>query len=143
MTPEQFAELKDALAPTPQSSIKKVTVWLGIAGGIVAVFVALWQFGDGLFSTEAEAATERATRVAAETLIEARAAGDLSAKGLAGYEKRLRSSFIWSYMEAFRQMPELLENPDLFTRYPAEICGFLRELVHLDRRHPRRPARAA
>ena len=75
-------------------------------------------------------------QMAAETLLEARVTGDLSAAGLAGYEQRVRSSFIWAYLEQFRQMPELLENPDLFTRYPEELCGFLRELVHLDKDRP-------
>jgi electron transfer flavoprotein-quinone oxidoreductase len=75
-------------------------------------------------------------QLAAEAVIGAREAGDFSAAGLAGYEQGLRSSFVWAYLEAFRQMPELLENPDLFTRYPAELCGFLRELVHLDRSRP-------
>ena len=71
-------------------------------------------------------------QMAAEAVIEARANGDLSARGLAGYERKVRSSFIGSYMEAFRRMPEILENQDLFTRYPAELCGFMRDLVHLD-----------
>jgi electron transfer flavoprotein-quinone oxidoreductase len=75
-------------------------------------------------------------QLAAEALIAARESGDTSAAGLAGYEQSLRDSFIWSYLEQFRRMPELLENPDLFTRYPAELCGFLRDLVHLDARRP-------
>jgi hypothetical protein len=33
-------------------------------------------------------------------------------------------------------MPELLENPDLYTRYPAELCGFMRELVQLQNEQP-------
>ena len=75
-------------------------------------------------------------QMAADALIAAREKGDLSAAGLASYEREMRASFIWSYLEAFRNMPELLENKDLYTRYPAELCGFMRELVHLDKKQP-------
>ncbi len=75
-------------------------------------------------------------QMAADALIAAREKGDMSAAGLSSYEQELRSSFIWSYLEAFRQMPELLENQDLYTRYPAELCGFMRELVQLENEQP-------
>lgn len=75
-------------------------------------------------------------QMAADALIAARERGDMSAAGLSGYEREMRSSFIWSYLEAFRNMPELLENQDLYTRYPAELCGFMRELVQLDNEQP-------
>jgi electron transfer flavoprotein-quinone oxidoreductase len=70
-------------------------------------------------------------QMAADALIAAREKGDMSAAGLSSYEQEIRSSFIWSYLEAFRQMPELMENRDLYTRFPAELCGFMRELVQL------------
>jgi electron transfer flavoprotein-quinone oxidoreductase len=75
-------------------------------------------------------------QMAADALIAAREKGDMSAAGLSSYEKEIRSSFIWSYLEAFRKMPEVLENQDLFTRYPAELCGFMRELVELENEQP-------
>ena len=75
-------------------------------------------------------------QMAADALIAARDKGDMSAVGLSSYEQALRSSFIWSYLEAFRQMPGLLENRDLYTRYPAELCGFMRELVQLNNERP-------
>jgi len=62
-------------------------------------------------------------RMAAETLLEAREKGDYSAPALASYPRRLRQSFIWKYLEAFQDMPRLLENPDLFTRYPPRRAG--------------------
>ncbi|MHB8763218.1 MAG: FAD-dependent oxidoreductase [Deferrisomatales bacterium] len=70
-------------------------------------------------------------RFAAEAVIEARAKEDCSAAGLAGYEARLRSSFVWKYLEAGRPIPELLENPDLFARYPREACRLVADLVRL------------
>ena len=75
-------------------------------------------------------------QMAADALIAAREKGDMSAAGLSSYEQEIRSSFIWSYLEAFRQMPGLLENQDLYTRYPAELCGFMRELVQLNNEQP-------
>ena len=71
-------------------------------------------------------------QMAADALIAAREKGDMSAAGLSSYEQELRSSFIWSYLEAFRHMPGLLENKDLYTRFPAELCGFMRDLVQLE-----------
>ena len=75
-------------------------------------------------------------QMAADALIAAREKGDMSAAGLSSYEQEIRSSFIWSYLEAFRQMPGILENKDLYTRYPAELCGFMRELINLKNRQP-------
>jgi electron transfer flavoprotein-quinone oxidoreductase len=77
-------------------------------------------------------------QMAADALIAAREKGDMSAAGLSSYEQEIRSSFIWSYLEAFRQMPGLLENKDLYTRFPAELCGFMRELVELNNEQPKK-----
>lgn len=77
-------------------------------------------------------------RMAAEAVIEARAQEDFSAAGLAGYARRLRESFVWRYLEAFREMPHLLENPALFGRYPREVCGLLGDLVRLEQGRPGR-----
>jgi electron transfer flavoprotein-quinone oxidoreductase len=75
-------------------------------------------------------------QMAADAVIAAREKGDMSAAGLSGYEQEIRSSFIWSYLVAFRKMPVLLENPDLDSRYPAELCGFMRGLVQLQIEQP-------
>jgi electron transfer flavoprotein-quinone oxidoreductase len=75
-------------------------------------------------------------QMAADAIIAAREKGDLSAAGLSSYEQEIRSSFIWSYLEAFRHMPDLLDNQDLYSRYPAELCGFVRELVQLEKEQP-------
>jgi electron transfer flavoprotein-quinone oxidoreductase len=77
-------------------------------------------------------------QMAADALIAAREKGDMSAAGLSSYEQEIRSSFIWSYLEAFRQMPGLLANKDLYTRFPAELCGFMRELVQLNNEQPKK-----
>ena len=77
-------------------------------------------------------------QMAADALIAALEKGDMSAAGLSSYEQEIRSSFIWSYLEAFRQMPGLLENKDLYIRFPAELCGFMRELVQLKNEQPKK-----
>ncbi len=75
-------------------------------------------------------------KLAAEAVIEARAKDDTSAAGLAGYPRRLRESFVWKYLEAYRELPRLLENPALFDRYPREVCGLLGDLVRLEAEGP-------
>lgn len=75
-------------------------------------------------------------RLAAQTVLEAREKGDYSAQTLVAYAKKLQESFVWRYLEAFRDMPALLENPDLFTRYPAEVCRLFQNLVRLEKDKP-------
>jgi electron transfer flavoprotein-quinone oxidoreductase len=75
-------------------------------------------------------------RMAAEAVLEAKEKGDYSATSLSSYLRRLRESFVWRYLEAYREMPRLLENPDLFARYPREVCALLHDLVHLERERP-------
>ncbi len=75
-------------------------------------------------------------RLAAEAVVEARQKDDASAEGLASYERRLKDSFVWRYLDAYRDMPAVLENPDLFGRYPREVCDLLGGLVRLGRDAP-------
>lgn len=75
-------------------------------------------------------------RMAAESVLEAKEKGDYSALGLSSYLRRLRGSFIWRYLEAYREMPRLLENPDLFGRYPREVCRLLHDVVKLEKDRP-------
>ncbi|MBI5442774.1 MAG: NAD(P)-binding protein [Deltaproteobacteria bacterium] len=75
-------------------------------------------------------------RMAAQTVLEAREKGDYSAETLASYLRRLRESFVWKYLEAYREMPRLLENPDFFARYPREVCRLFQEVVRLENGRP-------
>ncbi len=82
MTPAEISDLLDAhdkrrpvTAPLPKKVGKPIGTWLGIAGGVASVLIVFWQFGDGLFTTDAEAAVETAARIAAEAEIE-KAHGD-------------------------------------------------------------------
>ena len=59
-------------------------------------------------------------RLAAETLIELRAAGkDFTAANLARYRSKLDESFVMKDLKKYRDMPGFLEkNPQFFTQYP-------------------------
>ena len=58
-------------------------------------------------------------RLAAETIIKAKEAGDYSAKTLSQYKTALDNSFIMKDMLHFRKMPKFIENHRIFTQYPA------------------------
>ena len=62
-------------------------------------------------------------RLAAETLIELRAAGkDFTAANLARYRSKLDDSFVMKDLKKYRGMPGFLEkNPQFFTQYPELI----------------------
>lgn len=57
-------------------------------------------------------------RLAAETIIKAKEAGDYSAKTLSQYKTALDNSFIMKDMIHFRKMPKFIENHRIFTQYP-------------------------
>jgi electron transfer flavoprotein-quinone oxidoreductase len=58
-------------------------------------------------------------RLAAETIIKAKEAGDYSAKTLSQYKTALDNSFIMKDMMHFRKMPKFIENHRIFNQYPA------------------------
>lgn len=64
-----------------------------------------------------------AGRMAAETVIEAKKAGDFSKKTLSLYKKKLQESFILSDLKHFKEIPDTFEgNPDFFSVYPELLC---------------------
>jgi electron transfer flavoprotein-quinone oxidoreductase len=65
---------------------------------------------------------------AAQTIIAARKAGDLTAAGFAGYETRLRQSFVLRDLETSRAIPGIIENPRLFAHYPRAVSRLLEEV---------------
>ena len=65
---------------------------------------------------------------AAQTAAEAMRAHDTSAAGLAGYDSRLRQSFVLRDLETARRVPQLMENPRLFAHYPDALCRLLTDL---------------
>ena len=69
---------------------------------------------------------------AAETVKKAKAAGDFSAAGLAGYEASLRDSFVLKDLETARAIPGFMENPRLFTHYPKAVSRLLESVYTVD-----------
>jgi len=51
-------------------------------------------------------------RMAGETIVEAKANGDLSAQALAAYERRVRESFVGKDLKKIQRMPEFLASQD-------------------------------
>ena len=70
--------------------------------------------------------------LAAEAVIEARAARDWSARGLAGYRRRLEESFVLQDLRNFRRAPRLLEIDRLYEAYPEMICDFMDRMYRID-----------
>ena len=58
-------------------------------------------------------------KLAAETIIKAKEAGDFSAAKLSEYKKALDASFVIKDMQHYRKMPQFIENHRLFEEYPA------------------------
>jgi electron transfer flavoprotein-quinone oxidoreductase len=65
---------------------------------------------------------------AAQAVIAATRAGDTSSAGLAGYERRLRESFVLRDLETGRGTPKIMQNPRLITEYPTSVSRLLAEL---------------
>ena len=64
--------------------------------------------------------------MAAETVIEAKAKSDFTRAGLAGYERRLKESFVFKELEFYKNAPNFIETtPRMFGTYPGIIEGIL------------------
>ncbi len=69
---------------------------------------------------------------AAQAVLKAKEAGDFSAAGLASYEASLRDSFVLRDLETARSIPNVMENPRLFTHYPQAIGRLLESVYTID-----------
>jgi electron transfer flavoprotein-quinone oxidoreductase len=65
---------------------------------------------------------------AAQTVVDAIKRKDTSAAGLAGYESRMRRSFVLRDLETTKAIPQFMENPRLFSHYPDAVCRLLTDL---------------
>ena len=68
---------------------------------------------------------------AAQAVLKAREAEDYSAGSLAVYEQFLTDSFVMKDFNSFRNAPEALENPRLFTHYPELLGNVMRDMYHM------------
>ena len=67
-------------------------------------------------------------RLAAETIIAAKEAGDYSAATLSKYKTAMDNSFIIKDMQHFRKMPKFIENHRIFEQYPELMDEIMSDL---------------
>lgn len=67
--------------------------------------------------------------IAAETIIAAKEANDFTAKTLAGYEERLKETFVLKDLASCREMPEFLDNESFFSYYPDNFPRFIEKIM--------------
>jgi len=68
---------------------------------------------------------------AAQAVLKARENEDYSAGSLAVYEQLLKDSFVMKDFNNFKDAPQALENPRLFTHYPELLGNVMRDLYHM------------
>ncbi|MBI2708424.1 MAG: FAD-dependent monooxygenase [Actinobacteria bacterium] len=75
---------------------------------------------------------------AGETAVEALRRGDASAKGLAGYRRRLESSFVLRDHRKLRRAPHFVLSERVQHRYPAVVCDLVEQLFTVENPAPKR-----
>jgi electron transfer flavoprotein-quinone oxidoreductase len=74
-----------------------------------------------------------AGRMAGETAIHAKKAGDWSAATLSMYRDLLEASFVLQDLRKYERLPDLVERrPDLLQRYPALLSEAIQEMLAVD-----------
>ena len=74
---------------------------------------------------------------AGETIAEALARDDTSARGLAGYERRLRESFVLADHDKLRRAPGLVLSDRVQHQYPEMITGVIERMFRVDNPEPK------
>ncbi len=74
---------------------------------------------------------------AGEATVEALAADDVSAGGLAGYERRLRATFVLRDHQKLRRAPELVLSDRVQHLYPQLIAGAVEAMFRVDNPDPK------
>ncbi len=93
-----------------------------LAGDSAMLFNALHREGTNLAMASG--------RMAAEAIMEALGSGDLSRNGLAGYVRRLQSSYVLKDMAKYRRFPHFLQDhKELFTTLPGLASLAAREML--------------
>ena len=70
--------------------------------------------------------------LAAETIIQAKEAGDFSEKSLARYEARLKETFVMKDLQTCKDMPEFLDNESFFAFYPKCFPDLVEKVMWFD-----------
>lgn len=70
--------------------------------------------------------------LAAETVVEAKKAGDYSSGMLSNYRKALESSYVLQDMRSFQDAVHLLHRQEMFSTIPDLVCDFGRQFFTID-----------
>ncbi len=96
-----------------------------VAGDAAMMVNGLHREGSNLAMT--------AGRLAGETVIEAKARGDVSAASLASYRSRLEESFVLKDLRKYQHLPEFLDrHPELLQVYPDLVNHAVHEMLTVD-----------
>ncbi len=76
--------------------------------------------------------------LAAETVLEAKGAGNFSAAFLQHYRAALDNSYVMQDLRGFQQAVQVLHNPAMFTAVPRMVCDFGREFFTVDNQPTRK-----
>ncbi|MBI3975097.1 MAG: FAD-dependent oxidoreductase [Armatimonadetes bacterium] len=96
-----------------------------IAGDAAMMVNGLHREGSNLAMT--------AGRLAGETVVQARARGDISAASLAAYRDRLEQSFVLPDLRKYRALPALADRrPELLAIYPQLVNEVVEEMLTVD-----------
>lgn len=75
-------------------------------------------------------------RLAAETIIAAKKAGDFSKQTLSAYQTALENSFVMKDLKHYRKMPHFIENHRIFEQYPAMMNELMEGLFMMYGQEP-------
>ncbi len=96
-----------------------------IAGDAAMMVNGLHREGSNLAIT--------AGRLAAETVIEAKAKGDFSAQSLSAYREKLQHSFVLKDLQKYQHLPEFIDrHSDLLGIYPDLVNRAVHEMLTVD-----------
>lgn len=96
-----------------------------IAGDAAMMVNGLHREGSNLAIT--------AGRLAAETVIEAKAKGDFSAQSLSAYREKLQRSFVLKDLQKYQHLPEFIDrHSDLLGIYPDLVNHAVHEMLTVD-----------
>ncbi|MCE5333712.1 MAG: FAD-dependent monooxygenase [Desulfobacteraceae bacterium] len=73
---------------------------------------------------------------AARAVICAKERGDFSGNSLSGYQELLKKSFVLQDLEAYRKVPEFMENERLYAEYPGLLTSIFTNVFSVDGSQP-------
>jgi electron transfer flavoprotein-quinone oxidoreductase len=130
------AELKEYSAHViPEAGLSMMPKLVGpgllVAGDAAAMCLAAGIWLEGVNFAMASG------MYAGEAAVEAIGAGDTGLKGLAGYRRRLDSTFVLRDHRKLRRAPELVLSDRVQHLYPELVTGVADRMFHVDNPHPK------